>query len=422
MKRLIYTLLILLQLSGSAGAAAREVERTEPITPVRTEPTREVSLPPMDLPPMNTEQGGEPLEEEKEPEPVEVEVKEPEEKESPVKVPEPAAEDEGLEFKMYNANGVMAFAVIADHERYELRPVLAKGHIPGRDTVKHMSDEYQAIAAVNGSYFGLSGVILGNTKIDGVTAGTTYYARSTIGINADGTVIFGMSNYYGRVSIGEESAMLGGVNDERGTDSVVIYNKWQGKSTGTNDFGSEYVVEGGKIKEINRRKGNSRIPMNGYVVSMHGKEEERFAKAQLGERVILDESMVNIEETGEFDRALHVLGAGPRLVKDGTVYVTAGQEEFPADIRNGRAPRTAFGVTKYGDYILAVVDGRQAHSKGCTLSEWAEIMLNEFGAIDAINLDGGGSTELVVKGELVNIPSDGKERAVGDALIIVAKQ
>ena len=99
--------------------------------------------------------------------------------------------------------------------------------------------------------------------------------------------------------------------------------------------------------------------------------------------------------------------------------MTADEEYFPDDIRVGRAPRSAFGVTKYGDYIFAVVDGRQAHSRGCTLQEWADILINQFGAVDAINLDGGGSTELIVKDSIVNIPSDGRERPVGSVLIIL---
>ena len=128
-----------------------------------------------------------------------------------------------------------------------------------------------------------------------------------------------------------------------------------------------------------------------------------------------------IDDYGNFDDAIHIVGAGPRLVMGGQVYVTADEESFPNNISVGRAPRAAFGVTMYGDYIFAVVDGRQAHSRGCTLQEWADILVNQFGAVDAINLDGGGSAELIVKGNIVNSPSDGKERPVASALMIVPK-
>ena len=108
------------------------------------------------------------------------------------------------------------------------------------------------------------------------------------------------------------------------------------------------------------------------------------------------------------------------LVKDGAAHVTAAEEEFPPDIARGRAPRTAFGVTAEGHYLLAVVDGRQSHSIGCTLQEMAEFML-QFGAVQAINFDGGGSSALVVGGELENSPSDGQERAVGSALALLPR-
>ena len=69
---------------------------------------------------------------------------------------------------------------------------------------------------------------------------------------------------------------------------------------------------------------------------------------------------------------------------------------------------------------MAVVDGRQSHSVGLTLTDWARLLV-KFGAQDALNLDGGGSSDLVVNGEVQNSPSDGQERLVGDALVLVAK-
>ncbi len=340
----------------------------------------------------------------------------------PATEPTPKLEEaEGLEFKMINRDGVMAFAVIADHEKYQMLPVLARDKVPGRATVKQMSNEYNAIAAINASYFSLGGEILGNTKINGVTAGTTYFTRSTIGINSDGSTIFGRTNYYGNLTMGGVSLAIGGVDCERGADSVVIYNIHQGNSTGTNDFGVEYIVVDNVVTNIFVNKGNNQIPNNGFVVSAHGKAAELFKNIQIGDEVQFEETIIDVDNAGNFDEAVQVIGAGPTLVKNGAINVTVDIEKFPSDIRVGRAPRSAVGVTKYGDYIFAIVDGRQAHSKGCTLQEWASILLNDFGAVNAINLDGGGSTELVVKGDIVNSPSDGHERPVGDALIIIPR-
>ncbi len=338
----------------------------------------------------------------------------------PPGVEEPVEDGEGLEFLMYNQGGIMAFAVIADHERYQLLPVLARGQVPGRATVSQMNSPY-AIATINASYFATNGVLLGNTKIDGLTAGTTYYTRSAIGLRADGSAIFGRMTYRGVLQFNGVEITVAGVNCERYPDSVVVYNGWQGATTGTNNFGVEYVVQEGVVTKILREAGNTRIPPDGFVISAHGNAAEFFSGLNVGDLVTFDEDYINVEHGADFNEAVHVIGAGPTLVKGGEVYVTADAERFPNDIRVGRAPRSAVGVTKYGDYILAVVDGRQAHSKGCTLTEWARILRDNFGAVEAINLDGGGSSELFFKGSLVNKPSDGKERPVADALTILRR-
>ena len=344
----------------------------------------------------------------------------PSEIQSPSEIQPPDGEIEGLEFLVYHQDGVMAFAVIADHEKYKLRPVLARGQVPGRATVSQMNSR-NAIATINASYFGKNGTLYGNTKIDGLTAGTTEFIRSALGIRADGSTIFARQAYRGVLKFADKSIVVNGVDCERNQDTVVVYNVWQGWATGTNNFGLEIVVRGGVVTNIFRDKGNTRIPRDGFVVSAHGTAAQDFADVQVGDAMIFDEDYINVENGADFNEAVHIIGAGPTLVKNGEIYVTADAEQFPADIRVGRAPRSAVGVTKYGDYIFAVVDGRQAHSKGCTLTEWARILKFNFGAVNAINLDGGGSTELIFKGSLVNKPSDGTERPVGDGLSIVRK-
>ena len=338
---------------------------------------------------------------------------------SQINEPQPPVEEvEGLEFLVYHKDGVMAFAIIADHEKYLMRPVLARGKIPGRATVSQMNAP-DAIATINASYFAPSGVIFGNTKIDGLTASTTYFTRSAIGIKADGSTIFGRQIYHGVLQFKGDSVVVSGVNCERNADTVVVYNSWYGKTTGTNNFGVEFIVQDGIVVNIFRDKGNNQIPPNGFIVSVNGTAAENFKNVYVGDEIIFEEDYINVEDGEDFNEAIHIIGAGPTLVKNGEVYVTADAEQFPSDIRVGRAPRSAVGVTKYGDYIFAVVDGRQAHSKGCTLTEWAQILKNDFGAVNAINLDGGGSTELFFKGALVNKPSDGSERYIGDALTIL---
>ena len=307
---------------------------------------------------------------------------------------------------------VTSYFVEADPARYSVRPALARGIIPGRQTVSGIARDTNAAAAINASYFASDGVILGVTKIDGTIVGTTYYDRSAFGVMPDGSFVFGTVSYSGTVKIDQITLPISGVNADRGENGLIIYNRAYGRSTGTNPYGLEYVIREGRVAEINTN--DSAIPSDGYVVSVHGSSMDAFAAAgtRLGDPAVL------LEQTGAmWDRAVHIVGAGPRLVENGAVHMTAGEEQFPGDIRYGRAPRSAVGVTKEGKIVFAVVDGRQSHSHGLTLTELAELLL-KFGVQNAIKLDGGGSSALYVNGDVVNSPSDGTERAVGSALIL----
>jgi Phosphodiester glycosidase len=127
-----------------------------------------------------------------------------------------------------------------------------------------------------------------------------------------------------------------------------------------------------------------------------------------------------------------VVGAGPRLLSAGKVAVAADAEGFappqaPAFFRSfvaSRNPRTLAGVRADGTLLLVTVDGRApGWSVGMTLREAARLM-RSLGALDALNLDGGGSTAMTVRGELVNRPSDrvgGRpvERRVSNGLFVM---
>lgn len=154
------------------------------------------------------------------------------------------------------------------------------------------------------------------------------------------------------------------------------------------------------------------------------------AHAVVGRQLAVDES-VRDASTG---RTLHlsaddsIVSAAPVLVRDGRIDIDAATEGVvdPQDLSfnyqwaNARQPRTIAGVDATGNLILVTVDGRLADgSEGFTLSEEAEFM-RSLGAVQALNLDGGGSTAMAVEGELVNHTSDATgERPVGDTIEVL---
>jgi exopolysaccharide biosynthesis protein len=105
------------------------------------------------------------------------------------------------------------------------------------------------------------------------------------------------------------------------------------------------------------------------------------------------------------------------LLRDGALRVTADEEVFFGTAIPATHPRTAAGRTAEGDLILMVVDGRQPASRGVNLQELAYLMA-QVGAVDAMNLDGGGSSTLVVRGVRLNRPTGyDVEREVLSALV-----
>lgn len=297
---------------------------------------------------------------------------------------------------------------------YRLRPVLANDKVLGRETLSSMAKRHKAIGAINASYFEPSGEILGLTKIDSAIVSTTYLARSAFGISQNGQPLIGEVAYRGNVKFGKGNTVpISGVNVERGENALVLYNGHYDASTKTNIYGKEYIVQDDHVIAI--KQGDAPLAPGTVVLSAHGTSEGEMAEIQIGDPIKIE------EELGEkWNTATQILGVGPMLVKNDSIYLTTKAEQFGADVAGGRAPRTAVGITKDNRVLMVVVDGRQSHSIGCTLLELAMLM-QELGAKDAVNFDGGGSSEMVIHNQIINSPSDGGERRVGTSLVILPK-
>jgi len=109
----------------------------------------------------------------------------------------------------------------------------------------------------------------------------------------------------------------------------------------------------------------------------------------------------SIAEIWEVDDAIH---AGPVLMHEGKIRVTSDEEVFFGSTIPNIHPRTAAGYRNSGELVLLVVDGRQIDSRGVDLQELA-ILMRDLGCVEAINLDGGGSSAMVVDGKLLNRPA-----------------
>ena len=208
--------------------------------------------------------------------------------------------------------------------------------------------------------------------------------------------------------------------------SLVVYTPEFHRTTLTAPDGIEVIVRRNRIIRIRDGEGSSTIPADGCVMSATGRNRDWvLSNLRIHALVHLEMTLIpdEAEKASLWKRASFIVGGGPQLIKDGKAAITAEAEKIAASFVTDRHPRTAIARLRNRRLLIATVDGRQPGvSVGMSLTELASLLL-EFDALEAINLDGGGSTTMVVSGKLVNKPSDQTgERPVSDAILILPRR
>jgi hypothetical protein len=285
----------------------------------------------------------------------------------------------------------------------------------------------KAIAGINGTFYASTGSPLGALVIDRELVSSPIYDRTAFFFDKYNKPyidnIFVSSHFNTQNGIRYK---ITGINQGRGDQDTILYTPMWGERTGTDNRGIEIVVVNGIITSINL--SDSKIPPDGYVISVSGPQVEVFSESiRVGQQI--DTSIKVIPYTTSPNQIVNLISGGPRLLKHGQVYVSKHEERFKMDIARGRAARTAIGITKDGKILLVTVDGRPRSKKrrrnkngsiGATLEELSNLMLS-LGAVEAMNLDGGSSSTMVIKGNVVNHPASGHQRRVSNALIVLTR-
>ncbi len=153
------------------------------------------------------------------------------------------------------------------------------------------------------------------------------------------------------------------------------------------------------------------IPTDGYVLVGPAAGIPNILKVD-------DKVGLQVYTAPDWSDVQSAVSGGPYLVKDGQIYVDLREQSFRVGEFSQAAPRTAVGFTRNNHLLMVTVDGRQKNvSVGATLTEMARIM-KELGAIEAMNFDGGSSTQMVVNGRVVNSPTVAGGARVSSSLIV----
>ncbi|MGC8654750.1 MAG: phosphodiester glycosidase family protein, partial [Candidatus Kryptoniota bacterium] len=286
-------------------------------------------------------------------------------------------------------------------------------------------DGHYVVGAINGDFFGTVPI---NVQVKNGEILQRPIYKSTIGFDDSNHPVLGIVAFSGALIVNGHSHSIDGINETRYTNSLIMYNNFIGTTTGTNQWGTEvaahpidswFVNDTVKcvVDSIVSGVGNMIIPKGGLVLSGHGSAADFLSSNTL----IHDTIKIVISLTPSCSRLKEMLGGFPRIVYNGSDFVDQGYQ-----IENGpshtyeRHPRTGVGFSRDSSKLyLVTVDGRQpGFSIGMTLHEFARLML-DLGCYQAINLDGGGSTTMVVRGSIVNSPSE-PERSVSNSLMVIS--
>ena len=318
-----------------------------------------------------------------------------------------------------------------DLNAVEIRITHAMDSAIGLETVSSMASRHGAIAAINAGFFATAGTYRGDNvsvlKIDGKLMSEPFNNRAAVGFIKRGDKIeslFGHLKFDGRIETSRGlKRQVDGINRQRKENELIIFTPEFHRTTLTTPNGIEIVVKRGRVAQMKDNSGSTPIPSDGFVISASGEARDWVLKnLSSGSAIKLKTALIALEKDSadQWHQALNIIGGMPQLIRNGRLEITNELEGIRASFVTDRHPRTAIAKLKDGKILLVVVDGRQpGYSTGMSLTSLAELLL-EFGAVDAMNLDGGGSSAMVLEGKLVNKPSDAAgERAVSDALLIV---
>lgn len=320
-------------------------------------------------------------------------------------------------------------ALIVDPMAIRLELGLALDEIAGVENTSSMAARHGALAAINGGYFRTAGIYRGEQ------AGALFRRGQLLSEPARGRAALALTESGGQtraaialvtaqaeLRVGKVTRVINGFNRPREKDELIVFTPEFHRTTLTAADGLEVVIERGRVTAVRDGAGSQVIPVNGWVISAHGAAREwAIQQLRVGARVSL-KTEFKADPPLPFKAGV-ILGAGPRLLAAGQLL---GESEPGFNVQTfyrARHPRTALGWRADGRFVLVTVDGRQPRkSVGMTIPELAMLM-RDLGCIEAINLDGGGSTTMVIKNKVVNSPSDAAgERAVSDALLLFPRQ
>ena len=301
----------------------------------------------------------------------------------------------------------------------------------GTQASYHSYPAHIPVGAINGDFYSATGPINAQVsngeivKLEDLAATNPIY-WSAIGFDGQNNPSITTNLFSGQVSAQGSISTISDINTGLGSDDLILFNSYYGTATGTDSSGTEVLISAVTewlvndtilclVENISTATGNMTIVTGKAVLSGSGSVAGYLSNNfMIGDTVAL-----YLELHPAVARMIQLMGGFPAIVRNGQNHAVAGyyEEGGSSTFHTDFHPRTAVGISADSTKLYFItVDGRQLASRGINLIELADFMIS-IGVYHGINLDGGGSTTMIVRDEVENYPSDGSQRFVANSLV-----
>lgn len=330
----------------------------------------------------------------------------------------------GIVHRQILDNGVLTNILSVAPDAVDIHPYRALSAGIGTESLPSIARRHKAPIAINGGFFEMGGTFRGESvgalKIDGEWMSEPEQGRGVVGFR---TVDGKIETYIDRIALQHEIVLpngttleIDGINRGRLRNELVLYRPHFHNVTLTMSDGVEVVVQNGKVVDIHDGQGSSRIPADGYILSANGRKRASLLKhIALGDSVEIRETVIpeRVGDSNLWAGFTHVIGGGPLLLRNGVISTTAAykREGFDASFHSFWHPRTAVGKKADGTLLFVTITAAKPFvRRGVKLQQLAKLFV-EWGATDAVNLDGGFSSMMIIRNQVVSIKLPQRARA-----------
>lgn len=292
---------------------------------------------------------------------------------------------------------VISFEVSPKTPGLMLRPMLPNPvELAGISPLIQTAQQGKSVLALNGGFFNrINQLPLGLIKIDGQVKSGPILNRGVVAWDQAGSFEFDRYSLQETATIGQQSFPLTSLNSAYVQAGIARYTPSWGNSYRTlsdNEIVMEVVADRITTQTPVPAAGTLiSIPPKGYLLTFRS-NKTAAATVTLDATV----SVARVESNSRITAFPYAIGGGPLLIKDRQVVLDAAAEKFSPAFIAERAARSAIGRTNTGNLLIVTLHPTIGRG-GATLLDMAQIM-QQLGAIDALNFDGGSSTTLYLGG------------------------